>query len=292
MLLADSPSDNLTAQSTIMCETGGWMDGELGVRETRSDARALEGRMLASGPRTTLPLGDRAFDLLAVTLVGPILLIPAAIVAVLVFLDSPGSVLHRAERLGLNGVPFTMLKFRTMRSGSSGPGVTTADDVRITPIGRFLRLSRLDELPQLWNVLRGEMRLVGPRPEDTAFVAAFSEEYRAILAVAPGLTGPTQLEFAAKEAEMLAGDASPAGRYLETVMPLKVASDLAYVRSRSAPRDVAIIARTLLLPLSVAATRLVGSVVGHRPLAPAYAVCGFSAFALLLIFVAVAGPSR
>jgi lipopolysaccharide/colanic/teichoic acid biosynthesis glycosyltransferase len=179
----------------------------------------------------------------------PLLLLPFLIVALAVFLDSPGSVFFRARRMGFRGRPFEMIKFRTMRIDNVGNSVAGANDSRITPVGGFLRATRLDELPQLWNVMRGEMTLVGPRPELEEFVDLHAEEYREILAVPPGITGPTQLRYAGLEPHLLSLHADPERFYREELLPDKVKLDLAYARSRSFAIDLAVLGRTLALPL-------------------------------------------
>jgi lipopolysaccharide/colanic/teichoic acid biosynthesis glycosyltransferase len=232
----------------------------------------------------------RAFDVAAVLVLAPLLVLPALLVALLVFLDSPGPVVYRARRIGMGGLPFEMLKFRTMRSGSTGAAVSAHDDARVTPLGRLLRVTRLDELPQLWNVLRGEMSVVGPRPEDEEFVAASRREYDLILTVPPGLTGPSQVRFAASEARALAASADPVRHYTESVLPGKVALDLEYARAHTLPGDLAIIAQTLLLPLRQAAARVTAVANAHNPNRSAYAFCAAIGVALLTAFVVASGP--
>ena len=145
----------------------------------------------------------------------------------------------------MGGSAFTLYKFRSMRLGAAqaGPGITAADDPRTNSIGRFLRRTRLDELPQLFNVIRGEMSLVGPRPEDPRFVALYDEEQRAILLVRPGITGPTQLRFRHEE-RMLTGP-DPEASYVRDVLPQKLAIDLEYVRHHTLPGDLRILLRTV-----------------------------------------------
>jgi lipopolysaccharide/colanic/teichoic acid biosynthesis glycosyltransferase len=236
---------------------------------------------------------DRAFDLLIVALLLPLLAIPLAMVALAVFLDSPGSVIYRTRRVGFQGRRFSMFKFRTMRHGCTGPSLTAAEDERITPIGRFLRKSRLDELPQLWNVLRGEMRLVGPRPELEEFVAMYPLEYEQILSVPPGVAGRTQLEFALVEASLLDGSDDANGQYASQLMPRKVALDLDYVRTRTTLGDLRVLAGTMLLPLEALLGRLASAwsrqAVGMRI---AMAVTGSAALSLLLVFLIASGPAR
>jgi lipopolysaccharide/colanic/teichoic acid biosynthesis glycosyltransferase len=162
-------------------------------------------------------------------------------------LDSPGPVLFRQERVGRGGRTFLILKLRTMRAAPA-PGasqVTVAGDPRITRFGGWLRRTKLDELPQLWNVLAGDMSLVGPRPEVPRFVAHYPAEARAIvLSVRPGITDPASVRFR-NEAELLAGSADPERDYVECILPEKIAAYVAYVRGRSFAVDLRILAATL-----------------------------------------------
>ena len=196
-----------------------------------------------------IPPALRAFDLAMVVLALPLALVAGAVIAVAVWLDSPGPVIYRSRRIGRGGRPFTMLKFRTMARDAQGPPLSARGDERHTPLGRHLTQSRLDELPQLWNVLRGEMRLVGPRPEVEEFVRDFPAEYERILSVPPGLTGPVQVEYA-WEGEILAR-AQEADRtmvYRESILPFKLAIDLRYVECHSVRGDLVLLARTAALP--------------------------------------------
>jgi lipopolysaccharide/colanic/teichoic acid biosynthesis glycosyltransferase len=170
-------------------------------------------------------------------------------IALAVRLDSPGPVLHRALRAGRYGRPFTLYKFRTMvvNAAAYGPGIPARDDPRITRVGRILRRSRLDELPQLWNVLRGDMSLVGPRPEAPKFVALYSPEQRQVLSVRPGITGAAQLVFRNEATLLPPGD--PEAAYVREILPRKLAIDLDYVRHRSPGGDLRILARTVQLIL-------------------------------------------
>jgi lipopolysaccharide/colanic/teichoic acid biosynthesis glycosyltransferase len=187
----------------------------------------------------------RGFD---VIVSGALLLLLAPLVAALALLvvtSSRGPALHRAARVGRGGHEFTMYKFRTMRAGaaSAGPAITGRDDPRITSFGRALRSTRLDELPQLWNVLRGDMSLVGPRPEDPRFVANYSPADLEVLSVRPGITGSTQLAHRDEEQRLPADD--PEAAYVRDILPRKIAMDLAYVRGRSFVGDVLILIRTV-----------------------------------------------
>ncbi len=184
----------------------------------------------------------RALDL-AVAVPLLVILSPVLVaLAAAVRLTSRGPAFHRATRVGRDGRPFTMLKLRTMRAGP-GAAITTRDDPRMTTLGRALRRARLDELPQLFNVVRGEMSIVGPRPEDPRFVALYSEEQRAVLALRPGITGAAQLVF--RDEAALLDPADPDGSYIRAVLPRKLAIDLEYARGRSLAGDLRIMGMTL-----------------------------------------------
>ena len=184
----------------------------------------------------------RALDL-AVAVPLLVILSPVLVaLAAAVRLTSRGPAFHRATRVGRDGRPFTMLKLRTMRAGP-GAAITTRDDPRVTALGRALRRARLDELPQLFNVVRGEMSIVGPRPEDPRFVALYSEEQRAVLALRPGITGAAQLVF--RDEAALLDPADPEGSYIRAVLPRKLAIDLEYARGRSLAGDLRIMGMTL-----------------------------------------------
>jgi lipopolysaccharide/colanic/teichoic acid biosynthesis glycosyltransferase len=189
----------------------------------------------------------RLFDV-AVSTVGLVITSPIVLVAaVAVKLDSPGPVFYRANRVGRGGAPFHILKLRSMQVQAAGPAVTAGDDPRITRVGRVLRRTKLDELPQLLNVLRGEMSLVGPRPEDPRYVAHYTPEQREVLAVRPGITGPTVLAFFDEEDMLRGGDAESI--YLTQVMPRKLAVDLQYVNHASFGGDLRILGQTALAVL-------------------------------------------
>ena len=188
----------------------------------------------------------RAFDVLAAGL-GLIVLLPLLVlIALVVRLDSPGAALYRAQRVGRYGRLFWLYKFRSMvvDADRQGPGITSAEDGRITRVGRILRRTKLDELPQLLNVLRGEMSLVGPRPEDPRYVALYTSEQRAVLQVRPGITSPASLAYRYEETALVGEDWEQT--YIEEVMPAKLAIDLAYVRQPGFWRDMVILARTFL----------------------------------------------
>ena len=202
-------------------------------------------------------LAVRAFDLTVCLLVLPAALLVGAVTALLIYIDSPGSVFYRSTRVGRGGEPFRMLKFRKMRRSATGGPLTIGEDERFTPIGSFLAMTKLDELPQLWNVLKGEMRLVGPRPEVPEFVARYSEEYQELLRVLPGITGPAAVEYAS-ESHLLSLQQDPVRFYEESIMPRKIEIDLHYIRTRSLRGDLRILAQTMLVPLAKVARRMGG----------------------------------
>jgi lipopolysaccharide/colanic/teichoic acid biosynthesis glycosyltransferase len=191
---------------------------------------------------------QRAFDLAICLLALPVLLVVGGVIAIAVFLDSPGPIFYRAPRIGRDGRAFSMFKFRTMRHGADGPPLSCEDDERYTPLGLWLSRHRLDELPQLFNVIKGEMRLVGPRPEAAEFVEAYPDQYERILNVLPGLTGPAQLAYS-RENELLKAAPDRVELYRETILPAKIEIDLSYVQRPSVRRDLALLCRTVVLPV-------------------------------------------
>lgn len=196
-----------------------------------------------------IPPALRALDLALIVLLAPVAVLAGGVIALAVFLDSPGPVFYRSRRVGRGGNVFEMVKFRTMVRGARGPSLSAREDERYTPLGRTLASSRLDELPQLLNVIRGDMRLVGPRPEIEEFVRAFPDEYERILSVPPGLTGPSQVAYA-WEGDTLAEarEVDRARVYRESILPLKLAIDLGYVESHSVSGDLLLLFRTSMLP--------------------------------------------
>ena len=221
----------------------------------------------------------------------PVLLPVGLLIAAVVFADSPGSVFYRATRIGLNGHPFQMLKFRTMKSGSKGPGLSTSFDPRFTPVGRFLARYRLDEVPQFWNVIKGDMRVVGPRPEDPDFVQRHQREYDEILKVAPGITGLTQLVHFLDDLDAQ----NPLAHY-EAILPGKISLDVRYVRTQSFAGDVVILLRTLLIPFRLIADELRVIIHAQRshPEASTRLAVGGTSFVLSIVlvvaFLAAGGP--
>jgi lipopolysaccharide/colanic/teichoic acid biosynthesis glycosyltransferase len=185
----------------------------------------------------------RLFDLVAAG-GGLIVLSPVlAICAAAVWLSSGRPVLVRLDRVGRDFTPFEILKFRTMVS-RPGPMITVGADTRITPVGRWLRRTKLDELPQLWNVVRGEMSLVGPRPESPQYVERFRADYEVVLTVRPGITDEASLRYR-HEADILAAADDAEALYVDEVLPDKLRLARDYVDHRSLVGDLGILMRTV-----------------------------------------------
>jgi lipopolysaccharide/colanic/teichoic acid biosynthesis glycosyltransferase len=199
----------------------------------------------AFGERIRARAGEnakRAFDAAVATLLLALAAPLIFFVAVAITLDSRGPAFFRCRRVGLGGSEFDMLKFRKMYDGARGPALTATNDDRFTRMGRFLAQTKLDELPQLWNVLRGDMSLVGPRPEDPSFMRLRRQEFELILRVRPGITGLSQLAFA-RESEILNAD-DRTGHYFRRILPQKLEIDRLYVERRSFVLDARILAWT------------------------------------------------
>jgi lipopolysaccharide/colanic/teichoic acid biosynthesis glycosyltransferase len=206
-----------------------------------------------------LLVGQRVLALVGLIVLGPLLLA----LAIAVRATSPGPALHRATRVRPGGT-FTLYKLRSMRTDAgSGPAITAAGDARVTRLGRLLRRTKLDELPQLWNVVRGDMLFVGPRPEDPRYVDLDNPLHREVFGAIPGITGPAALAFRHEEA-ILAREAlelaRAAGRdaptpddvdraYRERILPRKLEMDAEYFRTCTLRSDLRIIGRTLALAL-------------------------------------------
>jgi lipopolysaccharide/colanic/teichoic acid biosynthesis glycosyltransferase len=188
----------------------------------------------------------RAFDI-AGAVAGLIVTSPIfLLVAIAVKTTSRGPVFFRGLRIGRNGVPFRILKFRSMGEarGSGHPKITRANDPRVTRVGGFLRRTKLDELPQLVNVLRGEMSLVGPRPEDPRYVELYSEGQRAVLDVRPGVTSPASMVYRNEESLLAGSDWEE--QYRTRIMPEKLRIELDYLRRSTLITDLGIIVKTIL----------------------------------------------
>ncbi len=191
-------------------------------------------------------MGKRIFDLFS-SAVGLVILSPLfLLIAILIKLDSTGPVFFRQKRIGLKGKMFNIYKFRTMLANTKGEDrqITIGLDSRITSLGRILRKFNLDELPQLINVLKGEMSLVGPRPEVPKYVELYSEGQKKVLSVKPGMTDYASIEFN-KESEILASSSHPNDDYVKKIMPQKIILNLKYINDRSILLDFMLILRTL-----------------------------------------------
>ena len=192
-------------------------------------------------------MAKRLFDLL-LAVAGLVVFAPVWVaIAVWIKVDSAGPVLFRQQRVGRHGVPFRIHKFRTMAHAPAAAGLplTVGADARVTRAGRVLRRTRLDELPQLIDVLAGSMSLVGPRPEVPRYVALYPPELRAkVLSVRPGLTDPASL-LNLDENELLGRAADPERAYVEVVLPAKLRCSARYVDERSLAGDLRLIGRTL-----------------------------------------------
>jgi lipopolysaccharide/colanic/teichoic acid biosynthesis glycosyltransferase len=195
----------------------------------------------------------RAVDVAAAAVLLVVALPLLCAIAIAIKLESPGPVFYRAWRTGYRHAPVGVLKFRKMRRDAAGQALTARHDQRLTRVGAVLVRTHLDELPQLWNVLVGQMSLVGPRPEDPRFTALHPRAYEDIVSVRPGLTGCTQLVWV-DESELLASAPDPVQWYVEAVLPGKVELDLAYATRPRLGTDARILLWTpfvLLLGLAV-----------------------------------------
>jgi len=228
-----------------------------------------------SGISETTITMKRAVDIAAATALLVVVAPVMALIACVVHLSGPGPVIYRGWRVGRDGHLFRILKFRTMSQAASGHEVTIHNDPRVTRLGRLLRATKLDELPQLLNVVKGDMSLVGPRPESPHYVAHYTPTQRTALRVRPGITGPSQVLYRHEE-ELLRGP-DPEQLYLTTIMPAKLAIDVEYVRNHSVWGDVQILVRTVLtwilprppaarpvLNTHVAATTRIGEPASHQ----------------------------
>ncbi|MFA5117198.1 MAG: sugar transferase [Candidatus Omnitrophota bacterium] len=186
---------------------------------------------------------DFVFSLLGLLILSPVF----AVICVLIKLEDGGPVFYRGQRAGLNGKKFGMFKFRTMvlNADKIGGSSTADDDPRITKLGKTLRKYKLDEIPQLINVLAGEMSFVGPRPEVAVYVDMFTQEEKKILSVRPGITDWASL-WDCDEGAILAGSADPEKTYMEKIRPEKLRLQLKYVASHSFWTDIAIIWKTFI----------------------------------------------
>jgi lipopolysaccharide/colanic/teichoic acid biosynthesis glycosyltransferase len=190
--------------------------------------------------------GKRIVDAVC-SAIGLLVLLPLfVVVALCIKATSRGAVFYRQIRIGQNGHPFRIVKFRSMDDVASRmpAGITVSGDKRVTRVGRILRRHKVDELPQLWNVLRGEMSLVGPRPELPKYVASYSTNQTSVLAVRPGITDPASLIYRHEE-EILLRHENPEQVYRDHILPDKLARNLAYIQNISFRSDLRIILATI-----------------------------------------------
>jgi lipopolysaccharide/colanic/teichoic acid biosynthesis glycosyltransferase len=235
--------------------TGGSVAREQGASVRQPSRRRPKTISSSRSPRAA----KRALDL---TVSGAVLLLMLPVVvfvALAIVIDSRGPVFFTCERVGRGGAPFRMRKFRKMRQDASGPPLTTDDDPRFTRMGRWLTKTKLDELPQLWHVFRGDMSLVGPRPEHPSFVADYPDDYDVILSGKQGITGLSQLAFFEETRILDAED--PIGHYRDRIWPQKIGLDRLYVERATFFWDVRILFWTVagcLLRTPVAVNRRTG----------------------------------
>ena len=197
-------------------------------------------------------LVKRALDL-GFTLVASLVLLPFALVAgLLVRVTSPGPILHRATRIGRRGIPFALFKFRTMVAEAPrlGPGLTHRDDPRITAVGRILRKTKFDEFPQVINVLKGDMSIIGPRPEAPQYAEAYPKDFKSILQMRPGLTSLAQVAHRNEEQMLPAEDTEDF--YLSVILPRKLSMDMYYADHWSLGLDLRVFLLGVLALLKVA----------------------------------------
>jgi lipopolysaccharide/colanic/teichoic acid biosynthesis glycosyltransferase len=199
-----------------------------------------------SAPGVYSRRGKRIFDAFAsataILLLSPLFIV----ICFLIKLTSPGPIFFLQQRVGREGRLFRIAKFRSMRMGAEKqPAITAHGDLRITPLGKVLRFLKIDELPQLWNVLNGEMSLVGPRPELPCYVAHYTSRQRRVLTVRPGMTDPASIKYA-REEHLLGQQAEPERFYLDVILPDKLDLNLQYVERVSLFRDLSLLSKTVI----------------------------------------------
>jgi lipopolysaccharide/colanic/teichoic acid biosynthesis glycosyltransferase len=212
----------------------------------------------------------RGIDVVASLLLLLVFALPLSLMAVLIKLDSPGPIFFRVRRVGRHGEDFRMLKFRKMHHDATGGPLTMHRDPRLTRIGGLMTRTRLDELPQLWDVLCGRMSMIGPRPEDPAFVQMHSEDYDRILTVRPGITGLSQLAY--KEEATIVDASRPVDDYVARILPQKLTMDKLYASAWTIKLDFEVVYWTfvtLVLKHPIAVNRVTGAMnIRRRPRAP------------------------
>jgi lipopolysaccharide/colanic/teichoic acid biosynthesis glycosyltransferase len=202
-----------------------------------------------TGSTQTFPVkgGIPRYLEIAIVLAGSLVTIPLlSLAAAAVALTSRGGVVFRQERVGRYGRVFVLYKLRTMKEAGNGPQVTMRNDARVTGIGKWLRKTKLDELPALWNVLKGDMSLVGPRPEVPRYVDLDNEMWQIVLEAKPGITDPVTLSLRNEEELLASVNGDPEEFYLRTLQPLKLQGYMGYLRNRSWLHDLAILWASLI----------------------------------------------
>ncbi|MFW5804920.1 MAG: sugar transferase [Bacteroidales bacterium] len=192
-------------------------------------------------------MSKRLFDIIF-SLIGLIICSPVFIIlGIAICMDSRGGIFFKQQRVGKHGKLFSILKFRSMKINSDQKGQLTvgSNDKRITKTGRFIRKYKLDELPQLINVLNGDMSIVGPRPEVPKYVSMYTDEQRKVLQVKPGITDYASIEYA-NENDLLAASSDPEKTYINEIMPDKLALNKKYILEKKFTTDITIIAKTLI----------------------------------------------
>ncbi len=242
--LTPKPQDTMSIERSISRATGGPSlshPARLSGTAEHHGAWRAPAQPGAIGPRLN-DVAIRFLDIVVSTallvLLSPVILIAAIVIR----LDSPGPAFFRVNRVGFRGKPLRMLKFRKMHDGAAGSNLTTDDDHRFTKVGQSLAKLKIDEIPQLWNVLKGDMSLVGPRPEDRQFVELHEDIYRTILSVRPGITGLSQIAFA--EESRILDDDDPLNHYVDRILPQKVLLDEMYAENRTLWLDLRILCWT------------------------------------------------
>ncbi|MCK4288905.1 MAG: sugar transferase [Bacteroidales bacterium] len=187
-------------------------------------------------------LFDFFFSLIGLIILSPLIFI----ISILIIIDSKGGIFYKQKRVGKNNKDFYLIKFRTMKTGADKQGLLTvgSKDSRITKVGFFLRKHKLDELPQLINILKGDLSFVGPRPEVRKYIELYDERQKQVLKVKPGLTDYASLEYI-NESEILSKTANPEKFYIEKIMPAKLELNLKYINESGIKTDIKIIYKTL-----------------------------------------------
>jgi lipopolysaccharide/colanic/teichoic acid biosynthesis glycosyltransferase len=201
---------------------------------------SIQGGPMPSGiPRPV----ELAVALIGLAIISPLILLAAAAIV----LTSKGPVIFRQKRVGRDGGPFVLYKLRTMQSSNPGPLVTAGGDARVTSVGRLLRKTKVDELPELWNVLKGDMSLVGPRPEIPEYVDLENETWRLVLEARPGITDPITMRLRNEETLLANVKADRERFYLETLQPFKLIGYLEYLRARTWRTDLNVLWKTVVI---------------------------------------------